>query len=146
MKKTFLLGTKPALYIFLGLLFLSNAAIAYFDPDQSKLQYWLMIVNFIAGLYALLYSLFVLTDIAGTAPKVVVTNEGILLKGKAFSSGQELKWEDIQSITFHSYELDFKLETKPVFFNYRSTAKTSKKIKDAIRDMAQLKGVSVTGG
>ena len=146
MKKTFLLGTKPSLFVFLSILFLSNASIAFFDTEQSRIEYWLMIANAIAGFYALFFTLLVLTDLVGTAPKVVVHNEGLLLKGKAFSTGHDIKWDEIKSISFHSYQIDLKLETKPLFFSYKSTAATSKRIKDAIRDMAELKQVPVTGG
>ena len=146
MKKTFLLGTKPSLFVFLSILFLSNASIAYFDAEQSRLEYWLMIINAIAGVYALGFTLLVLTDLMGTAPKVVVYSEGLLLKAKAFSSGHDIKWEEIKSITFHSYQIDLKLETKPLFFSYKATASTSKRIKDAIRDMADLKNIEVLGG
>lgn len=146
MKKTFLLGTRPWLFLFLTLLFWSNAVMSYFDPEQSRLDYVLMMTNALVGLYTLLYAFFVLTDLAGTAPKVVVSNEGLFLRAKPFSSGQDVKWEEIQAITFHSYQIDLKLETKPVFFSYKATSKTSREIKEAIRDMADLKGITVSGG
>lgn len=123
-----------------------NASLAYFDEDQGRIDKWLMILNVLVGIYAILNALLVQTDLMGTASKVVVNNGGILLKSKAFSSGQEIKWEEIQSITFHSYQLDFKLETAPVFFNFKSSSKVSRAIKEAIRDMADLKGITVIGG
>ena len=146
MKKTFLLGTSPWIFLFMAFLFLTNGTLGLFEEEQSRLKFWLMVANFGIGLYAILFVLFVLTDIMGTAPKVVVHNEGVLLKAKAFSSGREIKWEEVQGITFHSYQIDFKLDTKPLFFDYKAKAKTSKQIKDAIRDMANLKGITVTGG
>ena len=146
MKKTFLLGTKPSLYIFLAILFLSNAIVAYFNPEQSRLEYWLMIVNAITGLFCLLFILFVLTDLTGTAPKVVVTNEGVLLKAKVFGSGRQIKWSEVSSMIFHSYQIDFKLDSEPVFFSYKASANVSRDIKQAIRDMADMKNIPITGG
>lgn len=146
MKKTFLLGAKPWLYIFIGSLFLFNAGLAYFDAEQSRIDYWLMVLNFLVGIYAIAYGLFVQTSLFGTAPRVDVYNEGVFLKSKAFGSGREVKWDEIKSISFHSFQIDFKLDTEPIFFTYKSTAATSKKIKEAIRDMAEMKGITVTGG
>ena len=146
MKKTFLLGTKPWALLFLAILFLLNAIQAYFNPDQNRLEYWLMIANALTAIYALLYILIVLTDLIGTAPKVVVYNEGVFLKSRAFGSGKDIKWDEIKSITFHSYQIDLKLETEPVFFNYKASAKVSKEIKQAIRDMADMKNIPVSGG
>jgi hypothetical protein len=127
-------------------MFLLNGILDYFRDDPSTIDYWLMVFNLSFGTYALIYGLFVSFDIMGVAPKVVVSSEGLFLKSKAAKSGKHLDWENIQSITFHSFQLDFKLDTEPVFFHYNCSAETSKKIKDAIRDMADLKNIEVLGG
>lgn len=147
MKKTFLLRTNPWIFTVIGVLFLMNGITRFFRIEElSGMEYGLMVLNFGAGIYALLFTIIVLTDWLGTAPKVVVFNEGVLMKSKALASGRQIAWSEIKAITFHSYQIDFKLETEPVFFNYRSSANTSKKIKDAIRDMAELKEIPITGG
>lgn len=130
----------------MGVMFLMNGIIGYFKEEQSIIEFWLMVLNLSFGAYAFVYGLLVSFDLMGVAPKVAVSGDGILLKAKAFTPGKELRWEEIQSITLHSYQIDFKLETKPLFFNYHCSAGTSKKIKEAIRDMADMKSIAVTGG
>lgn len=130
----------------MGAIFLLNGLVNYFKDELSTFGYWLMIVNLIVGSIAFLYGLIVSFDLFGMAPKVVVSSEGVLLKAKAFSAGKMVSWDDVRGIVFHSYQLDFKLDTEPIFFNYHSSNATSIKIKDAIRDMAALKNIEVKGG
>jgi hypothetical protein len=146
MKKTFSLGVRQWLYIFMGVMFLLNGIIGYFKEEPMTIEYWLMVLNLSFGSYAFIYGLIVSFDLMGLSPKVVVTSEGVLLKSKPFSSGKELSWDEVKAITFHSYQMDFKLETEPVFFDYNCSANTSMKIKEAIRDMAEMKQIPVTGG
>ena len=146
MKKTFYLGVRQWVYILMGVLFIVNGVANYFKEELNTVEYWLMLINLVFGTMALIYGLIVSFDLLGLAAKVVVSNDSILLKAKPFSASKVVAWNDIRSITFHSYQLDFKLDTAPIFFNYHCSNATSIKLKDAIRDMADLKNIEVKGG
>ena len=147
MKKTFILRTgKPWAFYFMAIYFLFNAVSGYLNDDRSSLDYWAAVLSGLVFIAVIFYILFMLTDIMGTAPKVEVYNEGVLLRGRPFTSGRKITWDEIRSITFHHYQIDLKLDTEPVFFSYRCSASVSKQIKEAIRDMADLKNIEVKGG
>jgi GTPase len=146
MKKSFILTGKPWGYSFMALYFLFYAVSGYLNDEKTTLGYWAAVLSGLAFIAVIFYLLFVVTDVMGTAPKVEVHNEGLLLRGRPFTSGRKISWEEVQSITFHHYQIDLKLDTEPVFFSYRSSAAVSKRIKEAIRDMADLKNIEVKGG
>jgi len=154
MKKTFLLGSGASTSVasgrwgnlFIGSVLITNGIRIYAYEDLGYLNIALLIATLGAGLYAIILVLMVFTDLFGTAPKVVVSNNNVLLKSRVFKSVKTIDWSEIKSIGFHAYQIDFKLETAPVFFDYRTSAKVSRLVKDAIRDMAELKNVPVTGG
>ena len=125
MKKTFFLGVRNWIYILMGAMFLLNGIITYFKDDPGTFGYVLMVLNLSVGTYAFFYGIILTFYLMGLSPKVVVANEGVLLKAKAFASGKKIPWQTIQSITFHSYQLDFKLETEPPATTHQLEYQTS---------------------
>ena len=69
------------------------------------------------------------------------------LKESLWGSVIVLSWDEIASIAYESYRLDFQLcSGKTVGFNYTTNSDTSKEVKNLIREVAERKNIAISGG
>lgn len=150
MKKTILLGTKGAISVtvskwtfgILGLFWLVLGIIKLSGQDGTTFE---SIGHLIIGSIFLLYSVIVFT-LNPFAPKVVISDDVILIKPKLFNKPIKVLSSSIKSIEFGQYKIMFHLEDSIEEINYSSNAKTSIEIKSAIRIVAEHKNIPISGG
>ena len=149
MKKTILLGEKGMistkiskwLFTILGLLWLLLGIIRFYEDGAGTGSIAYLVIAFAF----ILYSILVFT-VNPFAPKVILSDEEIVLKRKAFSSPVKILWNSIQSIEFNQYMIAFHSTEGVEEFSYSTNADISIEIKTAIREIAEQKNIQVVGG
>lgn len=136
--------TNRIMTIIGGLLFVSLGILQFYRYQNE--YFFLFIVHSFSGLYFILYGYLGQSKKSKYAPKVLLTNEFILIKESFWKARKQIKWDDISSINYKSYEIDFHLNKEIYTFNYNTTAETSIEIKRAIRSIAEDKSIEVSGG
>ena len=136
--------TLRTIYIIFGtitLIYLIYRSIAFEDFDLLfQLGYP------IYGTIALFTGLFLYSEKSRFSKKVKVNEKGIYLKSRVFKKGKFINWSVIKSIEFSKYQFTFELNHSQYIFHYKSNPEYSIAAKRAIREVANLKGISVTGG
>lgn len=149
MKKTILLGEKGMisanvskwLFGILGLLWLILGIIEIYEEGSSIGSIGYLAIAFVF----IVYSILVFT-INPLAPKVIITDHEIKIKRKVIGGHINILWNDIKSIEFDQYTIAFHLTEGVKEFTYRTNADISIEIKSSIREIAETKNISVTGG
>lgn len=134
--------TNRIMCIIGGLLFVSVGILQFYREEYRLL----FILNSTIGLYFILSGYLGQSRKSKYAPKVLLTNEFILLKKSLWKSSKQLKWSEMSSINYEAYQINFKLNKEFYIFSYDTSSDTSIEIKRAIRSIAMEKGIEVTGG
>jgi hypothetical protein len=132
--------------IFLGIIFILNGLNTYYSDNLGYIEYGLMVANFSVGVYAIIYALIALSKFSIFSPKVKLSDSLIHFKSAITKKSKTLAWSEVKKIQFQAYSIEFILDKETVEFSYRSNAKVSKRIKDALRKVAETKNIEVTGG
>ena len=154
MNKTILLGngsiSSVALskwsHIFIGTVLILNGVRGFPLEEYRSFDFALTVVNIVIGVYTIIYALIALTKFSGFSPKVKLSDSVFVLKSSVRKKSLILAWSEVQKIRFHSYQIDFILSDKTVEFAYRTNSKISKRVKNAIKEIAQEKNIEITGG
>ncbi len=136
--------TNRIMSIIGGLLFVSLGILQFYRYQNEYLI--LFILQSISGLYFIMYGYLGQSKKSKYAPKVLLTNEFILIKKSIWKPAKHLNWSDIKSIQYGSYQIDFQLTKEAYTFTYNTTSSTSLEIKRAIREFAENKSIEVNGG
>lgn len=102
-------------------------------------------LNLIFATFWIIYPQFMFNENSSFAPKVKISNDHIILKNDLWSRSKKIKWTDIKSIQFNSFRLYFTLREEQFTFNYSSDADTSIQIKEALREIAKDKNITILG-
>ena len=150
MKKTIELTPKFTKwgFIFNGIF---NTAIGINLLFQSDSWFhWtsiLAIFLVIAGPMVLIYGIILFNPFNKFAPKVQIDDQGLLIKNDIHKKLIKIDWEDIQEITYKTFELDFLLNNNNmVTVNLPTTANKSVEIKRTIRNFTEMKNIKIIGG
>ncbi len=100
----------------------------------------------IFGVFYFFYGILRYSTKSKFSPKVKIDDQTIELKDGMWKPARILKWSDVSSITFQSYELNFRLQDSVYKFTYDTNPENSREIKQTIRKLAERKNIEVTGG
>ena len=154
MKQTILLGNGALSsvtlsrwgHVFIGLVLILNGFNTFLNDISGYFDYIMLIINLGAGIYSLLYAMIALTKFSSFSPKIKLTDSIIQLKSGVMKKSKILAWAEIKKIDFHAYQIDFAMDNDTFSFSYRSNAKISKRIKEALREISKTKNIEITGG
>jgi hypothetical protein len=154
MSKTILIGMNNKfsasankwLFSLTGLLFLVNGGFNIYSNNLEPFGLILGILMLIGGCYYVFYGLFGFSENSKFASKLKVDDLTIELKNSLWKPSTKLKWSQLSSIKFQSYEIIFQLGNSSSSFSYNSNSDVSIAIKQTIRDFAERKNVEVIGG
>lgn len=132
--------------VFLGILFLIIGAFVLSGHYYLPFKLSFGIIELIAGVYAMVYAFMVFGSKSRYAPHVIIGDSFIEFKRNLFKPSKRLIWESIERINFSSYEITFVLGDSDETFDYVANPDISIKVKRAIRDVANDKGIEVFGG
>jgi hypothetical protein len=145
-KHTFSMKTNRILWVFSGVLYIGTGIFQFYRYQDEGISYFVWILLILGGLYLIFFGVLGLSEKSKYAPKVALTDETIQIKKSFWKPAKQLKWNDITSINFKSYQIHFQFKKETYTFNYNSTADTSIEIKIAIRSFAESKGIEVVAG
>ncbi|HEY9046311.1 MAG TPA: hypothetical protein VIN08_10465 [Ohtaekwangia sp.] len=152
MKKTILLtqnGLRRTvskwLFIILGL---SNSINGVRNLTETPLTNWgLGILLLTSGLLIATLGLILFNPTNMFAPKFVIDDNEIQIREDVHVKTKAINWKDIKEITYKSFALDFLLnDNSNKLIILRTTGETSVEIKKSIREIADKKSISITGG
>lgn len=154
MSKTILIGMNNKfsakankwLFSLTGLLFLVNGGFNIYSNNLQPFRIILGILMLIGGIYYVFYGLFGFSHNSKLATKVKVNDYMIELKNSLWKPSTTIKWADLSSIKFQSYEIIFQLEGSSNSFSYNANSDVSKTIKQTIREFAERKNIEVVSG
>ncbi len=154
MNQTILLGlnnnfsikANRRLAIFLGLIFCLNGFFNLIQNNEDLLFQILGLLLLLSGVLYLFYSFYGFSQKSKFAPKVLLTNEFLQIRESFWKPAKQLNWNNISSINYLSYQIDFQLNKESYSFIYNASSDTSIEIKRAIREFAENKGIEVIGG
>ena len=154
MTKTIILGLNNNfsvranrwLFVFAGLLFSLNGISHLISDSLKPYNLVLGIVFILFGLFYAIYGFFRFSTTSRFAPKIVLEDNLIALKKTFWKPAHTLKWPDIRSIEYGSYEIKFNLIDSSYLFSYSSGPDESIMIKKSIREFAHQKNIDVKGG
>lgn len=132
--------------IFFGILFLLQGYSYLLKIDQGTWAKVMTGITFMSGSYVIIFALLNFSRSSKFAPKVIVDETSIKFKPGLFKKYRYFNWQDIQSISFKSFRVDFKTENTVEILSYDCTSDISIDIKEAIREMAEKKNIEVVGG
>ena len=134
------------LFSLTGLLFLANGIFNISYNKLEPLGMTLGVLILIGGWFYLFYGIFAFSQGSKFAPKIAFDESTIELKNSIWKSTTTLKWSEVSSITFESFDIIFQLQDHSASFSYKANPETSISIKQSIRDVAAQKNIFVTGG
>ncbi len=138
--------TNRFIWVSSGVLYIVVGAFQIYKYSNEGLSGLAWSYLIIGGLYLILYGYLGLSEKSKYAPKVVLTNEFIKIKKYFWKAGKKLKWSDISSIQYKSYQINFQIGKENYFFIYITNPDTSIEIKRAIREVAEINSIHVSGG
>jgi len=105
------------------------------------------IVLAIGGLLMVIYGIIIFTPSSRLVPKIEIGDEQIIIKQEFSKNGVVLNWGNIKEIVYKTFEIDFVLnDDKTEIVNLQTSAEISVEIKETIRQLADQKQITVTGG
>ncbi|PTB94712.1 hypothetical protein C9994_11865 [Marivirga lumbricoides] len=154
--KIFLLGfgidnlrdkIKAGWFIFLGLSFFM-ISFMYFSRNTSGIfERWLMPFTYLTmSLIFLFKGLLMVFPYFILTPKVELNDQYLMLKLSVFTGRSILTWDDIKEIEFASYTVNVITESGKQTFRYKTGKNRSVEIKQAIREVAEKKGITIIDG
>ena len=154
MEKTILIGlsnkasinTTKWLTIISGLFFLIYGVLYI---DLNSINSFGTILGIILILLSILNIVFGLTAFSINskyAMRLKVNDSLLEFKSAYLKPVVRLKWDDIKQIKFDAYKIDFQLNKRKEVFRYRSNSEVSIEIKKTLREIAEQKNITVTGG
>ncbi|CAD5276501.1 hypothetical protein IMPR6_400035 [Imperialibacter sp. EC-SDR9] len=100
----------------------------------------------LGGIFYFFMALTIASERSRYSPKVRITDDRIEFRRGFFQKNTIVHWVDITGITLLSFSFIFELTEGQRNVKYHTSASTSKEIKEAIREMAEAKGIEVDGG
>lgn len=154
MNRTIVLGgngtfsgkTNKIAWIFNGVLLFSLGIIEMLRQTDELFGTILSILLILGGVYGILYAILGLSKNSKFSPKVILSNESLTIKKSFWKPSFKIKWDEISSINFNHYQIDFQLNNEVYSFEYETNAHTSLEIKKSIREYAESKEIEVFGG
>lgn len=150
MNKTILLGgpdsyfsskTLKLFFYSIGLIQLILAGLELYSKSDSFLGLsWLAL-----GVFYFFYG-YVIYSETPISPKITITDSEVKFKNTVLKNFTKLDWADIALIDFGSFEIEFQLKNGNKKFKYDSNADVSLEIKKSIRQVADEKGIEISGG
>ncbi len=145
-KNNFSMKTNRILWVSSGVLYIALGIFQIYRYQNEDLSFLAWSYLIIGGLFLILYGFMGLSEKSKYAPKVLLTDEIIQIKKSFWKPAKQLKWSEISSINYKSYEIDFHLNKETYTFSYHTNAETSIEIKKAIREHSERKNIEVMGG
>jgi len=133
-------------YILLGGLFLLQGGNYLYGSKDGAFDKFMMYLMFYSGMYAIAFALINFSRSSKFAPKVIVDESKTKFKRSLLKKKNTFNWQDIQSIRFKSFRIDFKTVKTVEILSYDCTSDISIDVKEAIREMAEKKNIEVIGG
>ncbi len=100
-----------------------------------------------SGILIAILGLIVFNPTNVLAPKFVIDENGIQIRGTLTVKTKTINWNDIKEITYKSFELDFLLnDNSSKLIILRTNGETSVEIKKSIREIADKKSINIIGG
>ena len=101
----------------------------------------------VCGLIMFIIGLILFNPTSKLAPKFEIDDQEINIKEAIHKRTKSIKWTNIKEITFKSFALEFSLtEDKMELVILKVDGATSLEIKKALREFAEKKSITVTGG
>ena len=132
--------------IFFGALFLVQGFLYLFKVDQGAWSKTMMSILFMSGMYVIIFALINFSRTSKYAAKLKIDDSYVELKTSLFKKGIKLKWQDIESVSFKPYRVDFKVADTVEVITYDTTSDISIDIKETLREVAESKNIKVIGG
>ena len=145
-KNDFSMRANKILHLLIGILFILNGSLQIYSSTFGAIGYIIGIPTLIMGVFYLWYAFIITSPKSKFAPRVAIDNDRVLLKNRLFNKAKFLSWDDINSINFKTFEIEFTLENDGHSFSYDASADSSIKIKEALRKYSEKKGIPVYGG
>ena len=156
MNKTILLGASGAHtfdikiqkwnYFILGALFIAQGLTYFYRIDEGIWTKLMMNLTFMSGTYVIIFALINFSRTSKYSPKLKIDDDSVELKTSLFKKGIKVKWQEIQSVSFKPYRVDFKVADTVEVITYDTTSDISIEIKEALREIAEKKNIEVIGG
>ena len=101
----------------------------------------------IAGPLMIVYGLILFSRTNRLVPKVLVDNNGIIIKEDIYKGQRKIDWKSIKEITYKPFELVFLLTDNNIeTVNLATSAEISVDVKKTIRQFADDRQISIIGG
>lgn len=127
----------------IGLLLILYSFSAFLNNEFNLYRHSVYIIH---GSVFLFFGFFVYNRKSPLAPKFVINEHYIASKTGVFKKRNQFHWDRIKEIEFGPYQINIKLEGSNSTIHYEASADISLAIKDAIRDMANSKGLKILAG
>ena len=132
--------------LFFGILFIAQGFLYMFSLNQGAWAKPMMMMTFLSGTYVIMFALLNFSRTSRFSPKVKVDNTKVEFKTSLYKKGKSFNWQDIQSIRFKSFRIDFKTNNTVEVIAYDCTSDISIDIKETIREFAEKNNIEVIGG
>jgi len=157
MNKTILIGTNNGISskvnrwlfpLFGGVWLVMGTRLIYKYNASTDTVEGLIIgsLMLLLGVYYVLYGLTAFSYRSKLALKIIVNNEWVEIKNKFLKLPIKMMWADIRSIEFGQYKIRLQTEDSNKEFRINSDANVSIEVKEAIRKVANEKGIEIVGG
>lgn len=154
MKKTILLTQNGLsekvskwLFVIVGISNSINGIGYLIDTPLANWGLRLGVFLLASGILIAILGLIVFNPTNVLAPKFVIDENGIQIRGTLHVKTKTINWNDIKEITYKSFELDFLLnDNSSKLIILRTNGETSVEIKKSIREIADKKSINIIGG
>ncbi|XOV92036.1 MAG: hypothetical protein ACFHWX_17725 [Bacteroidota bacterium] len=154
MKRTILLGTinkfpmKFNLWgsTIAGLFFIANGVIHIFSDIAHPIGLIIGIIMIPVGIGYSIYGILSFNESSKYAPRFSLNEEELLFKESLMKPPIVITWDRIKKIKFGPLHLDITTGESEMAWGYMTNDKTSKQIKETIRELAESKNIEVIGG
>ena len=154
MKKTILLTQNGLsekvskwLFVIVGISNSINGIGYLIDTPLTNWGLRLGVFLLASGILIAILGLIVFNPTNVLAPKFVIDENGIQIRGTLTVKTKTINWNDIKEITYKSFELDFLLnDNSSKLIILRTNGETSVEIKKSIREIADKKSINIIGG
>ncbi len=134
---------KQWLIIVIAVIFSVNGVIQFLDHSGSHFRMGIGIMMLLLSIYYSVYSILGYSLESKYSAKIKITEKLLELRTKFWFDGVmlTLNWEDIKSIHFSKYKIDFKLTNGQRSVPCRSISEA--KLKQIIREAAEQRNIEV---
>jgi len=153
MKKTILLATNPfnfrpvinIIIAVLGSIIFIFGGIRYLTHNSS-FEIFLGIGWLVVGIRYLAHGFIMSNPSSKFAPRFSISENELLFKETLMKPSIQVPWDKINKIQFGQYRLDVSTKDSDLSLGYLTNPDVSKRIKSAIREIAESKQIEVIGG